>query len=141
MAGLVGNTRTIANLRKLISTLPKVLEQRAAAASVDAINAESMRTFDAGEMPSTMAWPESDVTGKPVHLVRRGELRRLIKYRATGTIIACDASVLRYAKYQIGKRPVFPRRGAVLPAAWREALDRAIKPIIREHVIATMERP
>lgn len=128
MAGLRGDVASLDVLRKRLSADPQVLAHKVAAAAVGAINAEAQRSFDAGEAPSGFAWPESKVTGAHVSLVRSGALRRQVRYSAEGSQIRCVLGV-RYAKYQVGKRPVFPRRGAKLPDAYRDAIARVIAPI------------
>jgi hypothetical protein len=52
-------------------------------------------------------------------------LSRLV-YVAIGAKIRV-ALTSRYAKYQIGRRPVFPTQAGGLPQAYRDALDESVR--------------
>lgn len=130
MSGLRGNVGSLRALQKRLNADPQVLAHKVAAAAVGAINSEALRTFSAGQAPTGYVWPESKVTGARVDLVESGRLRGQIRYVADGARIRCIIGV-KYAKYQIGKRPVFPPRGAPLPAPYRDAIDRAVGPVYR----------
>lgn len=68
-----------------------------------------------------MAWVPA-VDGRPVTLRKTGALAKFVYYVAIGAKLRVALGV-GYAKYQIGKRPVFPRQGGVLPAAYVRTLE------------------
>jgi hypothetical protein len=125
----------LSSLKKFASALrelPKVVAQKAAAAAAPAISAEATRTFDAGEDPYGITWAPS-VLGEKVTLRKTGALLSNIRYVAIGTKMRVALGV-RYAKYQIGKRPVFPRQGSALPVAYSTAIKTAVDSVIREEL-------
>lgn len=132
MAGLVGgDVRKLKDLHKLLFEMTETAAIRVAAASVGGINAQSERSYAAGETPEGQPWKPSEVTGERVTLVKSGNLKRQVRYVAIGTAVRCALGV-KYAKYQIGKRRVFPHKNSLLPVAYREAIVKAVNPILQE---------
>lgn len=128
MSGLRGDLSKLRTLERSIRELPRVVGAKVAAASASTITALARVTFNAGENAYGDAW-EPGAKGQRVKLRRSGKLSGF-NYSATGTrlraVLAAD-----YAKYQVGRRPVFPRNGARLPASYVEALSAKASEIIR----------
>ena len=55
------------------------------------------------------------------------------KYVAIGSLLRVALGVA-YAKYQVGKRPVFPKQGKPLPQPYVEALQRIAVRVVREEM-------
>lgn len=114
-----------ASLRKL----PTVVAQKVAAAAAPELTAVALSTFNAGENAYGTAWaPRED--GSSATLRDSGSLASKIHYVAIGTKLRVALSV-PYAKYVVGKRPVFPTQGGVLPTAYRETLERVTADVCR----------
>ncbi len=122
----------IAKLRKLsagIKRLPKVVAKQVAQNVDEAITEAARETFEAGQDPYGTSWkPGKD--GQAVTLRKSGALERGLKYVAAGVRIRARLGV-RYAKYQIGKRQVFPRKGQPLPASYTAVLKAAASVAIK----------
>lgn len=126
---------SLANLSAKLRALPRTLAHRVTEAAAPAITRAASRTFSRGEDPYGVAWtPGAD--GNPVTLRKTGALARLLYYVAIGTKLRVALGV-PYAKYQIGKRPVFPRQAAALPADYSAEIERASADAIR----TSMEGP
>ncbi len=124
------------NLREFsakLGGLSTVLAHRVAAASADKITELSRGTFDASQDTYGTPWaPGAD--GKPVDLEETGALKSKLSYVATGSKIRCSLGV-KYAKYQIGKRPVIPR--GALPKSYVEALAAVLQDEARKALEVT----
>jgi hypothetical protein len=126
---------SLAKLSAKLRELPRVLAQRVAAAAAPAISTVAKSSFARGEDPHGVPWvPGAD--GQKVTLRRTGALERFVHYVAIGTKLRVVLGV-PYAKYQIGRRPVFPKQGGALPKPYAAALERASGETIR----ASMEGP
>ncbi len=116
---------SIASLAKFsadLRRLPTVVAQKVAAAAAPALTAASRSTFDAGENAYGGAWsPRED--GTRATLKKSGALASRVHYIAIGTKLRVALGV-SYAKYVIGRRPVFPRQGGALPVAYSDILKR-----------------
>lgn len=123
MSGVKGN---IGSLRKFSESIRKfgrgqshLIAQRAA----PAITAEAKKTYDAGTDPYGTPWaPGAD--GKSVDLKESGSMFALLQYVPIGEKLRV-ALTTKYAKYQIGKRKVFPMQDGPLPLAYEVALEDA----------------
>lgn len=126
---------TVASLQKFsadLRRLPTVVAQQVAAAAAPVITALAKQTFDAGENSYGVTWaPAKD--GSKVTLKKSGSLARTVKYVAIGTRLRVALGV-KYAKYQIGKRPVTPRQGQELPVAYVRALHRVAVNVCRREM-------
>jgi hypothetical protein len=109
---------------KKLRRLPVVIAQQVAASSAPAITEVARATFDAGETPDGVIWAPG-VKGQRITLRKSGAMERALRYVAVGTKLRVALGV-RYAKYQIGKRPVFPRQGELLPEAYSKILRRKV---------------
>ncbi len=87
------------------------------------------QTFEAGENPYGNTWaPGAD--GERVTLRKSGAMFSNIRYVAIGTKLRV-ALGQSYAKFQIGKRPVFPTQGGALPVEYSRALERTAVDVCR----------
>ena len=118
-----GDLSSLRAFTKSLRALPKVVAQRVTSAAAPAITALALQTFDAGENPYGEEWAPGD-EGQRVTLHKTGALENQIHYVAIGTKLRVALGV-PYAKFQIGKRPVFPRQGDPLPDPYVEALTDA----------------
>lgn len=125
----------IARLRafsRKVKRLPKATAALVALDVADDITAVSQETFASSQNAYGVPW-QPGKAGQRVTLVDTGALVRGLAFVAAGGRIKCRLGV-RYARYQIGKRPVFPRRGAPLPAAYLDVLRAAAVRILRDGV-------
>lgn len=110
------------------------LAQTVASYAAPALTTIGKADFAQQQAPSGVPWASS-VDGTAVTLVRSGSLRDQIRYVAIGRIVRVALGV-NYAKYQIGKRPVFPARGSALPTTYQTALRAATERATEEWRIA-----
>lgn len=126
---------SIASLAKFtadLRRLPRVVAQSVAQAAAPAITAAALKTFEAGTTPYGVPWaPGAD--GERVKLRRTGDLVRYVKYVAIGTKLRVALGV-PYAKYQIGRRPIFPTQGGALPPEYVQTLQRAAVDVCRREL-------
>lgn len=123
---------TLKKFAAKLRELPRVVAIEVATASAPAITAASIETFMSGEDAYGVMWaPKED--GTRATLVDSGALSRRLAYVATGTKIRCKLGV-QYAKYQLGKRPVFPRAGALLPRSYTDAIAEVTASVIKKEV-------
>lgn len=124
----------VSSLRKFeasLRTLPKKLAIDIAERAAPILSAFSRDTFESGQDPYGVPWAPS-VTGAKVDLHVSGALRKFIRFVAIGTKLRVSLGV-PYAKYQIGKRPVYPRPG-VLPKKYADALATSTREAIEQHL-------
>lgn len=123
---------SIAQFTNDLRRLPKVVAQAVAKRAAPAITALAAQSFAESETPYGVPWaPAKD--GEKVSLVKTGSLRRYIHYVAIGTKLRVALGV-PYAKFQIGKRPVYPTQGGALPRDYRETLARTAVAVVREEM-------
>jgi len=125
-AGLKGDYRKTRELEKRISDLPRMLGIEVARSCADIISRLARASFDASCNAFYDPWDPS-AKGETVTLVKSGALRSGIRYVAIGTRLRAQLGP-KYAKYQVGKRAVFPT--SVLPPAYKKAIDEAAAKII-----------
>jgi hypothetical protein len=117
---------SIASLNKFqqdLRRLPTVVAQKVAAAAAPVLTQLTQATFNSSEDAYGNSWaPGSE--GQKITLKKSGSLFSKIHYVAIGTKLRVALGV-KYAKYQVGRRPVTPRQGSPLPVAYSEALARA----------------
>jgi hypothetical protein len=117
------------NLRGLSKTLGIEVAQRAAGE----ITVLAQRTFSQSEDAYGVPWtPGFD--GRDVTLRKSGVLASTIRYVAIGTKLRVALGV-PYAKYQVGKRPVFPTQDGVLPATYSRTLERVTREVAAESLM------
>ena len=117
-----------ANLRKL----PKLLGARVAEAAAPKLTDLAKTTFAAGQDPYGVDWIPG-THGNDVTLRKTGTLERYVRYVAIGTKLRVSLGV-PYAKYQIGRRAVFPTQtqGSALPLGYAKAIDVDVKAAVAE---------
>lgn len=120
-------SKLAANLRALPVSLANEIAKRAA----PVISEFSKETFDTSRDPYGAPWAPG-VDGQRVTLRDTGKLETFVRYVAIGKRIRVALGV-PYAKYQIGKRPVYPRAG-LLPKKYAEALERLAQTTAQEWV-------
>lgn len=109
-------TRFSASLR----ALPIKVAQQVAAKAAPVISQFAKDAFDGSKDPYGAPWAPA-VNGEVVTLRETGALERFVHYVAIGTKLRVALGV-PYAKFQIGRRPIFPRYG-LLPATYSQALE------------------
>ncbi len=129
MSGLKGDLSRIRGLEKSLRELPRVVAMKVATASAGVITSLARATFKAGENAYGDAW-EPGADGEPVDLEKSGRLAAGVTYVAIGTRLRAQLGP-KYARYQVGKRPIFPRGGARLPVSYVAAIRAKANEIIR----------
>lgn len=115
--------KSLAEFSADLRRLPRVVAQQVAKEAAPELTKLAAKTFEASEDPYGVPWKPSDVTGAAVTLRRTGNLFRFIKYVAIGTKLRIALGT-SYAKYQIGRRHVFPTQHGHLPEEYVRALKR-----------------
>lgn len=129
---LKGSVQSIANFTQALRKIKTVTAQKIAEKAAEKITEIGKRAFEAGQDPYGNDWtPGAD--GDAVTLKKTGALERTLRYVANGTKIRVALTV-PYAKYQIGKRPVFPKQGGTLPAEYTETLQRVAVDVIKQEI-------
>ncbi len=111
---------SIKDFSSKLRELPRVVAQKVATAAAPLLTEAAQATFAAGEDPYGVSW-DPGAKGQRVDLRETGSLAKYIRYVAVGTKLRVALGV-PYAKYQISKRPVFPKQGAPLPKSYADAL-------------------
>jgi len=128
-AGLRGSPQTLARFSQELRRLPRVVAQKVTAAAAPVITDLARATFNASQTAEGIPWaPGAD--GQRVTLRKSGALARRVHYVGIGTKLRVALGVA-YAKFQIGRRPVFPSQGSPLPAAYAEALHQVAVAVVR----------
>lgn len=113
-----------------LRALPLVLAIKVAEDVAPALTAQAKGSFDRSETPYGVPW-DPGVDGQKITLRKTGALESTLRYVAIGTRLRVALGT-SYAKYQIGKRPVFPSQGGELPSAYRESLSRSTQKIAKD---------
>lgn len=130
--GLIGNVASLKDFAAKLRTLPQVLANEAAARAAPGLTEAARATFGAGQDAFGVSWaPSAD--GGHVTLHASGALENGIRYVATGTRMRVALPV-SYAKYQLGRRPAFPRQGDPLPPRYAAAINDAVQSVCRTHL-------
>lgn len=112
--------------------LPRVVAIRVASEAAAKLTEISRSTFNSGENAFGEAW-EPGEKGQAITLRKSGALASRISFAAVGQKLRAALGV-GYAKYQVGKRPVFPRQGDPLPPSYARALAEIAARVIREEL-------
>lgn len=115
-----GDFSKLHRLEASLRELPRVVGQKVATASASTITSLARATFEAGENAYGDTW-EPGADGRRVTLRKSGRMAAGVSYVAIGARLRARLGP-KYAKYQVGKRPIFPRGGASLPNAYVAAL-------------------
>lgn len=120
---------SLAKFSQSLRRLPRVVAQKVAANAAAEITRLAHATFNASEDAYGVPWsPGAD--GQRVTLRKSGRFARYVRYVAIGTKLRAALGV-PYARYQIGRRPVFPRQGQALPTAYVRALSEVADKTVR----------
>lgn len=122
-----------ANLRKFAASLralPLVVGHKVAQACAPILTSLALETSGASEDAYGVGWTPGE-SGQVVTLRKSGALLDGVRYVAIGTRLRL-ALTTRYAKYQVGRRPVAPKQGEPLPKAYADALDTTARRVIAE---------
>jgi hypothetical protein len=127
-----GDTSSLAKFSAKLRELPVTLAAKVAEAAAPALTDAARTTFNAGQDAFGVGWAPS-VGGDAVTLRESGALAQGVHYVAIGTKLRVVLGV-SYAKYQVGRRPVFPRQGDPLPKSYVDALRSATERVLREEL-------
>lgn len=114
------NPGSLKGLMAKLNGLSQTVSNEVAQKSAEKINTLARATFAAGQNAYGDPWPLG-AENQNVTLKKSGKLAADIHYVATGNKLRCVLGP-GYAKYQIGKRQVFPRMGSKLPDSYIEAI-------------------
>jgi hypothetical protein len=132
VSGLRGDIGKIRKLEAALRDLPTSVGHKVATASAATITALAQETFRRSENAYGDVWSPG-AEGQRVTLHRTGSLENGVAYVAIGNTLRARLGA-RYAKYQVGQRPVFPRNGARLPLRYVDTLSKNAAAIIREAI-------
>lgn len=121
--------KSLSQFAKDLRRLPTVVAQKIATEAAPAITALAEKSFGGSETPYGAKWPAGK-KGQIVTLIKSGALKGYIRYVAIGTRLRVALGV-RYAKYQIGKRPVYPKQFGDLPDEYVRTLERIAVRVVK----------
>lgn len=124
--------RSLRQFSSDIRNLPRVVGHRVAEEAAPAITELAQTTFASGEDAYGAPWAPG-VDGHKITLRLTGDMEKLLVYVANGTKLRVKLAV-PYAKYQIGKRPVFPTQDGALPTSYRDTLASVTSRVCREEI-------
>ncbi len=132
----MSSAQAFASLAKFSADLRTLASQETAiaiaAAAAPVITDLAKQTFAAGEDAFGGAWaPKED--GTKATLRKTDTLFDGTRYVATGTKLRVSLVKPEY-RYVVGKRPIFPRQGDRLPAAYSDALARTAVAVCKERL-------
>lgn len=114
------NVASLKNFTAKLRELPRTIAIKVAEAAAPALTRAARETFEASEDAFGGSWSPGS-KGQRVTLKKSGSLAKYIRYVAVGTKLRVALGV-SYARYQIGRRPIFPKQGDPLPTAYVAAL-------------------
>lgn len=123
-----GDLGKLRAFEQTLRELPRTLAIRVAEASAGEITRLARGTYGRSENAYGDAWSPG-AKGQTVTLHKSGRLGSFA-YVAIGVRLRAQLGP-RYAKYQIGRRPILPRNGARLPVAYVGAIGARSSEIIR----------
>lgn len=126
--GLIGDVNKIRAIEKAFLRFPKVAARILTKRVASKITALGRATFNAGQNAYGDEW-EPLADGSPATLVRSGALAKGVEYVANGRLLRARLGP-RYAKYVIGKRPIFPQKKAKLPPSYNAAIRETLPSVI-----------
>ena len=127
------DTSSLAKFSRALKDMRKGVAIDIAARAAPVITEFAKESFAKSEDPYGAAWLPS-VDGDTVTLQDTGSLRDQIHYVAIGTLLRVKLGV-KHAKYQIGKRPVYPKQGGLLPKKYTDALDKIVADEIEGRIL------
>lgn len=120
---------SLAKFSASLREMPRTLAIKVAEAAAPALTDAARATFNAGQDAFGIPWVPLE-SGEKATLKRSGALAGGITYVAIGTKLRVRLGV-SYAKYQLGRRPAFPRQGDPLPTSYVAALREATARVIQ----------
>ena len=117
--------------RKKLLSLPTAGTVKVTEKAAPKLTELGQRSYEEHRSPEGRPWQRS-VTGEHVTLVDTGLLRKFLKYFGVGRKLRVRLPV-PYAKYQIGKRPVFPQAGLPLPQGYKDVLSDVVSEVFKDH--------
>lgn len=126
----MSSTASLKKFAASLRELPRVVGHRVAAECAPVLTALVIETSRASEDAYGAAWAPGE-SGQVVTLRKSGALLDGVRYVAIGQRLRL-ALTARYAKYQVGRRPVAPKPGEPLPPAYAGALRDTSRRVIRE---------
>ena len=126
------NVTSLKDFSAKLRRLPQVVSLKVAEEAAPALTEAARATFDASENAYGESWVPG-AEGQTVTLKKSGSLAKFIKYVAIGTKLRVALGVA-YAKYQLGRRPIFPTQGAPLPASYSKVLEETAAAVIRREL-------
>lgn len=136
MSGLRGDIGKIRKLEQAIRALPSTrLAHKVAAASAGVLTDLVRETFRRGENAYGDLW-EPGARGQRVTLHKSGLFEKSVGFTSVGTRIR-GLLTARYAKYQVGRRQVFPRKR--LPVAYVDVIGKKAATIIRDELAGAFQ--
>jgi hypothetical protein len=122
------STQSIKDFAAKLRALPRVVGMRVAQQAAPVLTSLVGSTTSASADSFGVPWsPGSD--GQRVTLRKSGAMLSNLRYVAIGTRMRL-ALTTSYAKYQLGRRPVAPKQGEGLPAAYSAALHAVARLVI-----------
>lgn len=115
------DTSSLSKFSRSLSEMPKNVAIDVAQRAAPIITAFANESFASSSDPYGVPWAPGE-DGQKITLVDTGDMRRDIRYEANGTKLRVKLGQ-DYAKYQIGKRPVYPKQGGLLPRKYSDALE------------------
>lgn len=128
---LRGNPKALQAFIEKVRTAPKTVAEKVAIEAAPQLTALALETFEAQETPYGTPW-KPGAHGQTVTLHQTGKLEDQIHYEAVGPKLRVKLGA-RYAKYQIGKRPIFPRRND-LPDDYVNVLEEVAQSVLQEEL-------
>lgn len=125
---LKGDTRTLRNLNKRLTQMPKMLAQQVAREAAQEITALAQASYDSGQTVYGDARPRG-VHGNELSLVETGFTRAALRFVSDGGTKIRAALGRPYARFLIGKYRILPIGNAALPFAWAARL----KALVQKH--------
>lgn len=126
----MSSTASLKKFAASLRELPRVVGHRVAAECAPVLTALVIETSRASEDAYGAAWAPGE-SGQVVTLRKTGTLLSGVRYVAIGQRLRL-ALTTKYAKYQVGRRPVAPKPGEPLPPAYARALRDTSRRVIRE---------
>lgn len=126
------NVASLKDFSARLRKLPQVVANKVAAAAAPALTDVAMSTFNASQNAYGESWVPG-AEGQTITLNQSGTLAKHISYVAIGSKLRVALGV-PYAKYQVGRRPVFPKQGDPLPQAYAAVLESTTARVIYEEL-------
>lgn len=123
---------SLADFAARLRKLPTVVAIEVAKAAAPVMTALVLQTFEAGTDAFGGSWKIRE-DGTRATLKRSGALAKNVKYVAIGTKLRIALGVA-HARYNIGTRPIAPKQGQGLPAAYARELQRVTAEVCRREL-------